>query len=411
MTHIEGYTIEAPETTNKDRILLIEDNPGDARLVEILLEESDLVQCEVINKTTLAAGLELLEQGQAFGAILLDLYLPDSQGFETLEQLLDRFPNNNVIVLTGLADKSIGLNAVRAGAQDFLVKGAFDTELLAKSLRFSIERNKVIKRLELTQRIAHIGHWEWSTEGQIFSASDEVYRIFGLPTNTNFKYSDVQHPANPFYLFNAIQEETLLKGEVRKDVTIKVKGEGYRHISIQCTRKNSGQSGEEIQGIVQDITERRKAEEVLTKSKERYQEIFTQSKDAIYICTFDGHFIDFNTATEDLFGYTAEELMQLDDLHNSYYTPEKKNEFLLKLKVQKSIKDFPIQIANKRGDIRDCLLTANYLMDEDFVGYNCIVRDITERIQAEKLRKARDLSAQSAKMKEQFIASISHEMR
>lgn len=411
MTHIENYTIEEKDTISKDRILLIEDNPGDARLVEILLEESDLVQCDIINKTSLAAGMELLEQGQEFGAILLDLYLPDSQGFETLEQLLDRFPNNNVIVLTGLADKSIGLNAVKAGAQDFLVKGAFDTELLAKSLRFSIERNKVIKRLELTQRIAHIGHWECSDAAQWFSASDETYRIFGLPINTNFKYSDVQNPSNPFYLFNAIQEETLMKGEVSKDVTIKIEGQGDRHILIQCTKKKEGFTGSEIQGIVQDITERKKAEEVLTKSKERYQEIFTQSKDAIYICTFDGHFIDFNQATGELFGYTPSELHQLDDLHDSYYTPEKKNEFLLKLKVQKSIKDFPMQIANKRGDVRDVLLTANLLVDQDFVGYNCIVRDITERIQAEKLRKARDLSAQSARMKEQFIASISHEMR
>lgn len=411
MTFIEDYTIEKTDTINKDRILLIEDNPGDARLVEILLEESDLVQCDIINKTSLAAGMQLLEEGQQFGAILLDLYLPDSQGFETLEQLLDRFPNNNVIVLTGLADKSIGLNAVKAGAQDFLVKGAFDTELLAKSLRFSIERNKVIKRLELTQRIAHIGHWECSKANQWFAASEEVYRIFGLPINTNYKYSDVQNSLNPFYLFNAIQEETLTKGEVSRDVTIKIEGQGNRHILIQCTKNKTGQTGLEIQGIVQDITERKKAEEVLTKSKERYQEIFTQSKDAIYICTFDGQFIDFNTSTEELFGYSTQELLQLDDLHDSYYTPEKKNEFLLKLKVQKSIKDFPIQIANKRGDVRDCLLTANLLVDEDFVGYNCIVRDITERIQAEKLRKARDLSAQSARMKEQFIASISHEMR
>ncbi|MEM6317774.1 MAG: response regulator [Bacteroidota bacterium] len=411
MTHIEDYTIEPLDAVSKDKILLIEDNPGDARLVEILLEESDLVQCDVINKTSLADGMELLAQGETFGAILLDLYLPDSQGFETLEQLLDRFPNNNVIVLTGLADKSIGLNAVKAGAQDFLVKGAFDTELLAKSLRFSIERNKVIKRLELTQRIAHIGHWECSESAKTFSASEEVYRIFGLSTTTNFKYLDIQDRANPFYFLNGLHQETLKRGEVRRDITIKIPEMGDRHIFVLCTKKESGQKGQEIQGIVQDITERKRAEDGLIKSKERYQEIFTQSKDAIYIATFEGKFIDSNQATGELFGYSEAGLYGLSDLHQSYYPPEKKNEFLLKLKVKKSIKDFPIQVANKRGDLRNCLLTANLLVDEDFVGYNCIVRDITERIQAEKMRKARDLSAQSAKMKEQFIASISHEMR
>ena len=304
MIYTEDYTLEQKDILSKDRILLIEDNPGDARLVEILLEESDLVQCDIINKTSLASGMELLESGEEFGAILLDLYLPDSQGFETLEQLLDRFPNNNVIVLTGLADKSIGLNAVKAGAQDFLVKGAFDTELLAKSLRFSIERNKVIKRLELTQRIAHIGHWEYSKGNNLFSASEEVYRIFGLPINTNYKFSDIQTPENPFYFFNEIHEETLRTGEVSRNLTIKIPTLGQRHIFILCTKKEAGQNGQEVQAIVQDITERKKAEEGLTKSKERYQEIFTLSKDAIFICTFEGKFIDFNQATEELFGYS-----------------------------------------------------------------------------------------------------------
>jgi PAS domain S-box-containing protein len=411
MTYTKDYIIPPQGPLNKDRILLIEDNPGDARLVEILLEESDLVRCEVINKTSLAAALEILETGEEFGAILLDLYLPDSQGFETLESLLDRFPNNNVIVLTGLADKSIGLNAVKAGAQDFLVKGAFDTELLAKSLRFSIERNRVIKRLELTQRIAHIGHWEYSALQKSFTASDEVYRIFGLHPKTNYKYSDLQNSDNPFHIFKEIYEETQEKGELQKDISIKNAEGQDRHIFILCTQKKSGGNDPETQGIVQDITERKKAQEGFTKSQERYQEIFTQSKDAIYICTFNGNFIDFNQATEELFGYPAEELFILKDLHEFYYTPEKKNEFFLKLKLQKSVKDYPIQIANRRGEVRDCLLTANLLVDEDFVGYSCIVRDITERIQAEKMRKARDLSRQSARMKEQFIASISHEMR
>jgi len=278
MTHIEDYTITKEDTVSKDKILLIEDNPGDARLVEILLEESDLVQCDIVNKTSLAAGMELLAEGEEFGAILLDLYLPDSQGFETLEQLLDRFPNNNVIVLTGLADKSIGLNAVRAGAQDFLVKGAFDTELLAKSLRFSIERNKVIKRLELTQSIAHIGHWECSKGKEVFTASDELYRIFGLPTTTNYKFNDLQNETNPFYFFNEIHQETLERGEVKRDVTIKIPNGQDRYIFILCTKKKSGENGHEVQGVVQDITERKRAEEGLTKSKERYQEIFTQSR-------------------------------------------------------------------------------------------------------------------------------------
>ena len=397
--------------TNRDRVLLIEDNPSDARLVEILLENSDLVDCEITKATQLLEGMVLLEKGEEFAAILLDLYLPDSQGIKTLERLLANFPNNNIIVLTGLTDKNIGVRAIEAGAQDFLVKGAFDTELLAKSLRYSIERNKVLKRLELTQRIAHIGNWEFSPATKEFIASEEVYRIFGLPPNTVFTFTDFQEETHPFYIFNEIHAETLEKGEMGKDIAVQLKELGTRYFAIQCTINQTSQDSIEIQGIVQDITDRKLAEEGLTKSQERYQEIFNQSKDAIYISTFNGKFIDFNHATEQLFGYTTEELYKIKNIHQNYYSPEDKNEFLLKLKVKRSIKDFPMQIANKRGDIRSCLLTANLIKEDDFIGYNCIVRDITERIQAEKMRKARDLSRQSARMKERFIASISHEMR
>ena len=410
MIYSEGYLMDEKDLRNTDRILLIEDNPGDARLVEILLEESDLVQCEIINKTSLEDALNLLSKNEEFEAILLDLYLPDSQGFETLERLLKQFPNSNVIILTGLADKGIGLDAIKAGAQDFLVKGVFDAELLAKSLRFSIERNKVLKRLELTQQIAHIGHWEYNSANNHFLASEQIYQIFGLSSNTDYKYDEIRHPNNSLHIFVDIHERTLEKGELREDIKIKHTDGKTRNIFVLSSKKQSGDSYQ-IQGIIQDVTERKRVEEGLNKSQERYQEIFNQSKDAIYICTFDGKFVDFNQATEALLGYKSEELYLIEDFHQLYYPPEKKNEFILKLKIQKSIKDFPIQVANKRGEVRSCLLTANLLVDENFMGYNCIIRDITERIQAEKMRKARDLSRQSAKMKEQFIASISHEMR
>ena len=120
------------------RILLIEDNVGDPRLVELYLEESDTIDCEIVNKTSLADGMKALAE-EPFDAILLDLSLPDSRGFETLERFMSSFPDANVIVLTGLKDKKLGIDAVRAGAQDYLVKGGFDADWLAKALRYSIE--------------------------------------------------------------------------------------------------------------------------------------------------------------------------------------------------------------------------------------------------------------------------------
>jgi PAS domain S-box-containing protein len=395
-----------------NRVLLIEDNPGDARLVEILLMESDLLECEIINKTSLGDGMALLEEGEEFAAILLDLTLPDSRGFETLERLLAKFPNNNVIVLTGLADKSLGLMAVKAGAQDFLVKGAFDSDLLAKSLRFSIERSHVLKRLAETQRIANIGNWEFNPATGTFLASEEIYRIFGFPPRTTiFTGQEIQNPQSPFHLFHLLHQEVMEVGKMKKDVKIRQQNGGMRFAYVQCEVSKKADNSLVVHGILQDISDRKLTEQEMVKSQERYQEIFSQSKDAIFICTLDGKFVDFNQSTIDLFGYEKDELALIRDAHDLYYPPEQKNEFLMKLKTQKSVKDFAIQVANKRGEVRHCVITANILITDDFIGYNCICRDITERKSAEKLRKARDLANQSAKMKEQFIASVSHEMR
>ena len=388
----------------KNKVLLIEDNPGDAKLVEIFLMESDLQYCEVITKSTLKDGMDALHSGEDFAAIFLDLTLPDSSGFETLEKLVAEFPQNNIIVLTGRSDKELGLKAVKAGAQDFLVKGAFDSDELSKTLRFSIERTKVLKRLEETQRIAHIGNWDFYPETGLFEASDEVYRIFGC---------SAADKGNAFPL-NSLQEvhaAMKAENEIKTDLRIQRQDGVFIYVFIQCLASRTEDNKIVYQGIIQDINERKQAEHESAKSRERYQEIFTQSKDALFICTLDGKLIDCNQATLDLFRFDRPELLNVQDVHTFYRPVERKNEFLLKLKNQKSIKDYDIKIVNKSGEERECTVTANIISTEDFNGYNCILRDVTDLRQADEMRKARDLARHSAQMKEQFVASVSHEMR
>ena len=128
--------------TNEIKILLIEDNPGDAHLIREALSmagDASDVQCT----DRLAKGLEMLECGR-FDAVLLDLSLPDSRGFSTFEQLHRRAPHLPVVVLTGLDDEELALRAVREGAQDYLVKGAVKSSTILRIVRFAIERNRVM---------------------------------------------------------------------------------------------------------------------------------------------------------------------------------------------------------------------------------------------------------------------------
>jgi len=392
------------------KILLIEDNPGDARLVELLLLESDLLNCKINNKTSLSDGIAALEAENDFAAILLDLTLPDSRGFETLERLLEKFPDVNVIVLTGLADKNMGLKAVKAGAQDFLIKGAFDADLLAKTLRYSIERSSVLLRLEETQRLSKIGSWEFNPDSKNFIASNEVFRIFAYAGRKyNISIDELKAADTSFDFFDTIHAEALAGQEVKKDINITLSDGSSRYIFIQCQTNTNTESKLVLSGIIQDITERKEAEQQLSQSQERYQDIFTKSNDAIFICSYDGKLLDYNDATLTLLGSSKEELEQTENIHTLYYPLETRNVFLSLIKSGESLKDFEMEVQPQPGVIKYCLITANASDTTD--DYNMIVRDITERKQAEELRKARDVARQSSKMKEQFIASISHEMR
>ena len=400
-------------TTNK--ILLIEDNPGDARLVELLLMESDLENCEITHCTTLKEGLDELERKDSFAAVLLDLSLPDSRGFTTLEKLIERFPDNNVIVMTGLSDKEVGVNAVKVGAQDFLVKGAFDAESLAKSLRYSIERSVVLKRLEESQRIAHIGNWEYNPATHNFTASAEVYRIFGYTSHKiTFTKEELENPESPVNILHQLHEETLKEGNLKRDVRVKNLEGNIRYVFTQTSINQNLRGEMVVNGIIQDITERKLAEQEMIKNRERYQNIFSQSKDAIYIATPSGKLIDCNQATLDLIGGDLEEINSKGGIHQ-FFMPANARERVLQalLEDQAEVKDVELEITQLNGEIRYCVISANINAEDHQHGviYNGIIRDITERKQAEELQKERDVARKSAQMKEQFIASVSHEMR
>ena len=119
-------------------VLLVEDDPGDALLVEELLSETDL-SVELHRALSVAEALPLLDQADC---VLLDLALPDSFGLEGLHALLAANSQVAVVVLTGLADRSRGLMAVASGAQDYLIKAEVDASLLGRSVRYAIERRR-----------------------------------------------------------------------------------------------------------------------------------------------------------------------------------------------------------------------------------------------------------------------------
>ena len=137
------------------KVLLVEDNPGDTRLIrELLAQVQDgCFSLECVDR--LSPALERIEEG-GIDLVLLDLALPDSQGLDTFYRVKAQEPRIPIVLLTGTSDEELSVRAVREGAQDYLVKGQVDGNLLVRSLSYAIERNRVESELVLRSRITHL---------------------------------------------------------------------------------------------------------------------------------------------------------------------------------------------------------------------------------------------------------------
>jgi signal transduction histidine kinase/CheY-like chemotaxis protein len=133
------------------RILLVEDNPGDARLIREMLAETPAQDFSIEWVSRLADGLERLGRDQ-FDVVLLDLGLPDSQGLETFIKAYEQAPQVPFVVLTGLADQTLALTALRQGAQDYLFKDETQPNLLLRAIRYATERKQAELALEAERR-------------------------------------------------------------------------------------------------------------------------------------------------------------------------------------------------------------------------------------------------------------------
>jgi len=131
------------------QLLLVEDNPADAMLLREALRDAGETRFELDHVARLSDGLKRIAAA-LYDVVLLDLRLPDSQGLETLSRMLDHARGVPIVVMTGLADERLAMNALRQGAQDYLVKGEVAGDTLARSIRYAIGRHTADEALRAT---------------------------------------------------------------------------------------------------------------------------------------------------------------------------------------------------------------------------------------------------------------------
>ena len=172
------------------RILLVEDNVHLARGLQVSLLANKTVLFEIETADTLESALKILQE-QPCEMILLDLGLPDSSGLETFEKITLAHPEIACVILSGMDDEALALEAVKRGAQDYVVKGDVHEEMLPRILSYAFERQQKKKRWKNSMSVLKSFHFS------ILSLSCSIAAVFNVLFPGNLKSQAVRDQVFP----------------------------------------------------------------------------------------------------------------------------------------------------------------------------------------------------------------------
>jgi len=175
--HHKKVKTELPISQNQRKssihLLIIEDDPTIVEVVREILETTGNLPFICIAASCLSTGLEILATKEEVDVILLDLSLPDSAGLDTLHKTLQKAPDIPIILLTGMDDEALAIEALQAGAQDYIVKGHNESFFLARSVRYAIERKRIENALRTSETRYRI----------LFNSIDDAICVFEIDEN------------------------------------------------------------------------------------------------------------------------------------------------------------------------------------------------------------------------------------
>lgn len=299
------------------RILLVEDNSGDIQLLEEYLREAGAGRYQLIHADRLESGLDRLAEAD-IDAVLLDLSLPDSHGMDTLVRMRAAAKAMPIVVLTVLDDEALGVRLIQAGAQDYLIKGQVTSQLLARSLRYAVERRWAEVALrDSEERFRNLVEgaqdviMTLSPDGVITSLNPAFERItlwackewIGQPVAPLFHDEDLP-------LAIGLRRQVAEHGEALTCVLrIRSRDRGYvvgEFVGVPHVQ-NGQLSG--LMMIGRDITERKRVADTLERLRHLYGLLLTSVPEGIYGIDLQGSAIFVNPAAARMLGTPSEELL------------------------------------------------------------------------------------------------------
>jgi PAS domain S-box-containing protein len=290
-----------------------------------------------------------------------------------------------------------------------IVSGGFGKQQARQAL---VESQMQLSR---AQQIGHIGSWTYRLDIQKLRASEEAHHIFGLPPNLSFSFQDVMSqvlPENRSLLYDAIRNVESFTSVFEEEFRIERKND--KEIRVIYVVAEYDKERNSLFGMIQDVTERKKANEALMESENLFRTLVENAFDGIYMMN-DRRFVYINERFSQIVGYEPEEITSPDFDLNNLLTESSRN------LVQKRYDDrknevvlpssYEMQILSKSGEIKEVELSTVVLKAGENPNILGVMRDITYRKQHQSLEQEVAVAKKSAQFKQNFLANMSHEIR
>jgi len=302
------------------RILLIDDDQGDFQMTRAMIDQIDRpgVEYTIDWVATYEEGLDAIRAGD-HDVYLVDYFLEDRDGLQLVRVAREEGVREPVIMLTGRGSREVDVEAMKAGASDYLVKGRTGPDQVERSLRYAIERVRAEAALRESEErhrsmFDHlpIGLYRIAPDGTFIDANPALVRILDHPDPETLQ----ERYASTHYVHPDDKErfETLLEqyGVVRGFESSIERADGSE-VRVRLTARAHRDADGEIryyEGAVEDVTEERRAE-TLRGSAERFDTIFEHSRLAILLTDLEGRILKPNPAFLNAFGYAPGDLSSL----------------------------------------------------------------------------------------------------
>ncbi len=379
------------------KALLIEDSETDEQLLLRHLAEAGYDVQSVRVQT--ASDLKKALAESDWDIILSDYALPGFTGLDALRVLRASGRDIPLIIVSRFIGEDVAVEAMRSGINDYLLKDnltrlapAIEREMENAAARRARKQAEAALRqsetsLASAQRIAHIGNWDWDIQNDQLSWSEETYRIFGLARDqfegTYQAFIKFVHPDDRQFVQSAV-DAALTRSDAYFYEHRIIRPDGEERIVCEIGEVTFDETGKPLRfnGTVQDITERKRAEEALEKAAKRERAIIENALDVICTMDAEGRFVSVSPASLKVWGYQPEELV--GRFAAEFVVPEdvaKTGQEAVQIMSGSEARDFENRYRHKNGSPVDMRWTF-FWSEKDRLMF-CVAHDNTERKAAE----------------------------